>query len=168
MVAVGKLCGRQERPRTPAGPSAWKRLTHWLTVFTLIPNSVATWRLGRPRHTRTMSTALVLDALEPALRARQAGHGLIHHRDRGSHYLSIRYSERLAEVSIEASRIDRQRAAGRVRTGISSTQRGSGDGRLSQPPEPLGIPGGSSGQSQRVLGTPASPVCGTLYPPSAR
>jgi transposase InsO family protein len=50
-----------------------------------------------------MSTTLVLDALDPALHARQAGHGLIHHSDRGSHYLSIRYSERLAEVGIEAS-----------------------------------------------------------------
>ena len=50
-----------------------------------------------------MSTTLVLDALEQALHARQAGHGLIHHSDRGSQYLSIRYSERLAEVGIEAS-----------------------------------------------------------------
>ena len=45
----------------------------------------------------------MLDALEHALGGRQAGHGLIHHSDRGSRYLSIRYSERLAEVSIEAS-----------------------------------------------------------------
>jgi transposase InsO family protein len=44
----------------------------------------------------------VLDALEQALYARTGTQGLIHHRDRGSQYLSIRYTERLAEVGIES------------------------------------------------------------------
>lgn len=48
-------------------------------------------------------TDLVLDALEQALWARSTPQGLIHHSDRGSQYLSIRYSERLAEVGIEPS-----------------------------------------------------------------
>ena len=34
---------------------------------------------------------------------RQADTGLVHHSDRGSQYLSIRYSERLAAAGIEAS-----------------------------------------------------------------
>ena len=43
------------------------------------------------------------DALEQALWARRETNGLIHHSDHGSQYLSIRYTERLAEANIEAS-----------------------------------------------------------------
>ena len=42
-------------------------------------------------------------ALEQILWARRDIKGLIHHSDRGSQYLSIRYTERLAEASIDAS-----------------------------------------------------------------
>jgi len=53
----------------------------------------------------TMTTDFVLDALEQALYARQPENdgSLIHHSDRGSQYLSIRYSERLAEAGVEPS-----------------------------------------------------------------
>src|SRR3546814_6721392 len=53
-----------------------------------------------------MRTDFVLDALEQALHARQPERdgALIHHSDRGSQYVSIRYSERLAEAGIEPSR----------------------------------------------------------------
>ena len=50
-----------------------------------------------------MHTDLVLDALEQALWARRETNALIHHSDHGSQYLSIRYTERLAEANIEAS-----------------------------------------------------------------
>ena len=52
-----------------------------------------------------MRTDFVLDALEKALYARQPerGSSLVHHSDRGSQYVSIRYSERLAEAGIEPS-----------------------------------------------------------------
>jgi len=51
-----------------------------------------------------MHTEFVLDALEQALWARQPQrNALIHHSDRGSKYVSIRYSERLSEVGIEPS-----------------------------------------------------------------
>jgi len=52
-----------------------------------------------------MTTDFVLDALEQALYARCPGDNgtLIHHSDRESQYVSIRYSERLAEVGIEPS-----------------------------------------------------------------
>ena len=47
---------------------------------------------------------IVLDTLEQALYARQpAGQKLIHHSDRGSQYLSIRYTDRLTEAGIEPS-----------------------------------------------------------------
>jgi putative transposase len=45
----------------------------------------------------------VLDALEQAVHARSDTRGLVHHSDRGTKYLSIRYSERLAECDIHAS-----------------------------------------------------------------
>lgn len=50
-------------------------------------------------------TDFVLDALEQALWDRQPdrNQSLIHHSDRGSQYVSIRYSERLAEAGIEPS-----------------------------------------------------------------
>lgn len=51
-----------------------------------------------------MKTDFVLDGLEQALYARRPEkHRLIHHSDRGSQYVSIRYSERLFEAGIEPS-----------------------------------------------------------------
>jgi transposase InsO family protein len=52
-----------------------------------------------------MRTDFVLDALEQALYVRQPerSEGLVHHSDRGSQYVSIRYTERLAEAGIEPS-----------------------------------------------------------------
>ena len=52
-----------------------------------------------------MHTDFVLDALEQALYDRQPEQtdDLVHHSDRGSQYLSIRYTERLAEAGIEPS-----------------------------------------------------------------
>jgi len=55
------------------------------------------------RVSRSLSTDLALDALEQALYARRAPAGLVHHSDRGVQYLSIRYTERLAEAGIEPS-----------------------------------------------------------------
>ncbi len=58
------------------------------------------WRVSRTAH-----ASFVLDALEQALQERRPVHrgGLVHHSDRGSQYVSIRYSERLAEAGIEPS-----------------------------------------------------------------
>jgi putative transposase len=52
-----------------------------------------------------MRTDFVLDALEQALYARQRerGESLICHNDRGSQYVSIRYTERLTQAGIEPS-----------------------------------------------------------------
>ena len=55
------------------------------------------------RVLKSMQTALVLDALEQALWARGKPRGVIHHSDRGSQYLSIRYTERLDEAGFNAS-----------------------------------------------------------------
>lgn len=58
------------------------------------------WRTSRTAH-----TDFVPAALEQALHDRRPIHraGLVHHSDRGSQYLSIKYSERLAEAGIEPS-----------------------------------------------------------------
>ncbi len=52
-----------------------------------------------------MQAGFVLDALEQALHTRRPtqGNGLIHHSDRGSQYVSIKYTERLADAGIEPS-----------------------------------------------------------------
>ena len=55
------------------------------------------------RISRSLHPDRVLDALEQALWSRQETKGLIHHSIRGSQYLSIRYTERLAEAYIDAS-----------------------------------------------------------------
>jgi transposase InsO family protein len=53
----------------------------------------------------SLRSDLALDALEQAIHARCSpeSEGLIHHSDRGVQYLSIRYTERLAEAGIEPS-----------------------------------------------------------------
>jgi transposase InsO family protein len=58
------------------------------------------WRVSRTAH-----AAFVLDALEQALADRRPvqGGGLVHHSDRGVQYVSIRYTERLAEAGVELS-----------------------------------------------------------------
>ena len=54
---------------------------------------------------RSQQAQFVLDALEQAVHERRPGEGtgLVHHSDRGSQYVSIRYTERLAEAGIEPS-----------------------------------------------------------------
>ena len=58
------------------------------------------WRVSRTAH-----ASFVLDALEQALHDRRPVHrgGLIRHSDRGSQYVSIKYTERLAEADVEPS-----------------------------------------------------------------
>lgn len=53
----------------------------------------------------SLRSDLALDALEMAIHSRQVApdSGLVHHSDRGVQFLSIRYTERLAEAGINAS-----------------------------------------------------------------
>ena len=69
------------------------------------------WHQQNP-DTRTLNSGLfVLDALEQAIHDRRPVHrsGFAHHSDRGSQYVSIRYTERLAEAGIEPSIVTRHR-----------------------------------------------------------
>ncbi len=68
-------------------------------VIDVFARCIVGWRVSS-----SMRTDFVLDALEQALYARQPERNeLIHHSDRGSQYVSIKYSERLAEAGIEPS-----------------------------------------------------------------
>jgi putative transposase len=77
--------------------SGWVYVAFIVDVFSRF---VAGWQASR-----SLRTALALDALEMALWARRArrGTGLIHHSDRGVQYLAIRSTERLAEAGVVAS-----------------------------------------------------------------
>jgi putative transposase len=63
------------------------------------------WRIVGWRVNRTAHRGCVLDALEQELYERRParGGGLVHHSDRGVQYVSIKYTERLAEAGIEGS-----------------------------------------------------------------
>ena len=69
-------------------------------VIDVFARRIICWRVSRTAH-----TAFVLDALEQALYQRRPAqqNGLVHHSDRGSQYVSIKYTERLAEAGIEPS-----------------------------------------------------------------
>lgn len=80
--------------------STWQGWLYVAFVIDVYARRIVGWRVSN-----TMATDFVLDALEQALYARQPDpeEALIHHSDRGSQYVSIRYTERLAEAGIEPS-----------------------------------------------------------------
>jgi transposase InsO family protein len=80
--------------------STWQGWLYVAFVIDVFARRIVGWRIST-----SMKTDFVLDALEQALYARQPERdsALIHHSDRGSQYVSIRYSERLAEAGIEPS-----------------------------------------------------------------
>jgi transposase InsO family protein len=80
--------------------STWQGWLYVAFVIDVFARRIVGWRVST-----SMKTDFVLDALEQALYARQPERdcSLIHHSDRGSQYVSIRYSERLAEAGIEPS-----------------------------------------------------------------
>ena len=79
--------------------STWQGWLYVAFIIDVYARRIVGWQVSR-----TMQTDFVLDALEQALHARQPDRdSLIHHSDRGSQYVSIRYTERLAEAGIEPS-----------------------------------------------------------------
>jgi transposase InsO family protein len=80
--------------------STWQGWLYVAFVIDVFARRIVGWRVSS-----SMQTDFVLDALEQALYDRQPERreGLIHHSDRGSQYVSIRYTERLAEAGIEPS-----------------------------------------------------------------
>jgi len=80
--------------------STWAGFVYVAFVIDTYARRIVGWRVSRTAH-----AGFVLDALEQALHERRPlrGAGLVHHSDRGSQYVSIRYTERLAEAGIEPS-----------------------------------------------------------------
>ncbi|MEK8048601.1 IS3 family transposase [Ideonella margarita] len=80
--------------------STWQGWLYVAFVIDVFARRIVGWRVSS-----SMRTDFVLDALEQALYARQPERdsSLVHHSDRGSQYVSIRYSERLAEAGVEPS-----------------------------------------------------------------
>ena len=80
--------------------STWQGWLYVAFVIDVYSRRIVGWRVSR-----NMQTDFVLDALEQALYERQPerAESLVHHSDRGSQYVSIRYTERLAEAGIEPS-----------------------------------------------------------------
>ena len=79
--------------------STWQGWQYVAFVIDVYARRIVGWRASS-----SMRTDFVLDALEQALYDRQPDHNaLIHHSDRGSQYVSILYTERLAQAGIEPS-----------------------------------------------------------------
>jgi putative transposase len=78
--------------------ATWSGFVYVAFVIDVFARTIVGWRASG-----SLKTDLVLDALEQALYARPDTDRLVHHSDRGSQYLSIRYTERLAEAGIDPS-----------------------------------------------------------------
>jgi transposase InsO family protein len=80
--------------------STWQGFADVAFIIDAFARRIVGWRVSREAR-----ADFVLDALEQALHERQpvSSGGLVHHSDRGSQYVSIRYTERLAEAGIEPS-----------------------------------------------------------------
>ncbi len=79
--------------------SSWQGTVYVAFVIDVFARKIVGWRVST-----SMTTESVLDALNQAICQRVPSEGgLVHHSDRGSQYLSIKYTERLAEEGIDPS-----------------------------------------------------------------
>jgi putative transposase len=80
--------------------ATWQGFVYTAFVIDVFARRIVGWRVSGSLH-----TAFVLDALEQAIYARRDEQtaGLVHHSDRGTQYLSMRYTDRLAEAAIAPS-----------------------------------------------------------------
>jgi transposase InsO family protein len=78
--------------------ATWRGVVYVAFVIDVFARRIVGWRAAT-----SMRSDLALDALEQALYDRETDAALVHHSDRGGQYLSIRYTERLAEAGIEPS-----------------------------------------------------------------
>ena len=80
--------------------ATWSGFVYVAFVIDAFARRIVGWRASRVAH-----ASFVLDALDQALHERRPvqGGGLVHHSDRGSQYLALRYTKRLTEAGIEPS-----------------------------------------------------------------
>jgi putative transposase len=77
--------------------ATWRGFVYVAFVIDVFARRIVGWRVSA-----SLRTDFVLDALEQAIydRRRAGITDLVHHSDRGTQYLSMRYTERLAEAGI--------------------------------------------------------------------
>jgi transposase InsO family protein len=78
--------------------ATWTGFVYVAFVTDVFSRKIVGWRVSN-----SLRSDLALDALEQAIHIRSGFDQLIHHSDRGVQYVSIRYTERLAETGIEPS-----------------------------------------------------------------
>ena len=80
--------------------ATWSGFIYVAFVIDAFARRIVGWRVSRTAH-----ASFVLDALEQALHQRRPvrDDGLVHHSDRGSQYLALRYTDRLAEAGVQPS-----------------------------------------------------------------
>ena len=78
--------------------ATWVGFAYVAFVVDVFSRAIVGWRVSRSRR-----SDLALDALEQALHQRSPSEALVHHSDRGSQYLSIRYTDRLLDAGLEPS-----------------------------------------------------------------
>jgi putative transposase len=78
----------------------WGGFAYTAFVIDAFSQRIVGWKVSA-----SLETGLALDALEMAIWSRRSEplEGLVHHSDRGSQYLAIRYTTRLEEAGIAAS-----------------------------------------------------------------
>jgi putative transposase len=80
--------------------SSWQGMVYVAFVIDVFARKIVGWRVST-----SMTTSFVLDALNQAIcqRCPSEADNLIHHSDRGSQYLAIKYTERLVDAGIDPS-----------------------------------------------------------------
>lgn len=80
--------------------ATWSGFVYVAFVIDAFARRIVGWRVSRTAH-----ASFVLDALEQALHQRRPvrDDGLVHHSDRGSQYLALRYTDRLAVPGVQPS-----------------------------------------------------------------
>jgi transposase InsO family protein len=80
--------------------ATWRGFVYVAFVIDVFARRIVGWRVSS-----SLATDFVLDALEQAIyeRCGETPSGLVHHSDRGTQYLSMRYTDRLADAGIAPS-----------------------------------------------------------------
>jgi putative transposase len=79
--------------------ATWRGFVYVAFVIDVFARRIVGWRVSS-----SLATDFVLDALEQAIYDRRGDlEDLVHHSDRGTQYLSMRYTERLADAGIAPS-----------------------------------------------------------------
>jgi transposase InsO family protein len=80
--------------------ATWRGFVYVAFVIDVFARRIVGWRVSS-----SLATDFVLDALEQAIydRCGEVPDGLVHHSDRGTQYVSMRYTDRLADAGMAPS-----------------------------------------------------------------